>query len=157
MMDSAIDSGSSVLDRLSASSRGQLMALAQEQVFNRGVTLLREGHETPFLGLVEAGRVALRLRVPEQGEPATIATVEPGELLGWSAVVPPFRATVDAVATEPVTLLVFESGVLREQLGRDRDFAAEVLPLVLETVSARLGESWHQLLDMFATRAPQPW
>ena len=33
----------------------------------------------------------LRVRVPERG-PITILTVEPGDVVGWSAVVPPFRA-----------------------------------------------------------------
>ena len=35
------------------------------------------------------GRVALRVRVPERGPP-TILTVEPGDVVGWSALVPPF-------------------------------------------------------------------
>jgi CRP-like cAMP-binding protein len=125
--------------------------------FGAGATILEEGGETPFLGVLETGRVALRLRFPEQGDRVTILTIEPGELLGWSAVVAPFRATVDAIATEPTTLLAIDAAELRAALAQDCDLAAELLPVVLESLSMRLAGSWHQLLDLFANRAPEPW
>ena len=144
-------------DRLDPVVRDRLRPLGRHRVFGSGAAILREGEDTPFLGSVESGRVALRLRVPELGERVTIVTIEPGELLGWSAVVAPFRATVDAVATEPARLLVFEAGPLRDLLRTDRELAAELLPLVLESLSGRLTSSWHQLLDLFATRSLEPW
>jgi CRP-like cAMP-binding protein len=101
--------------------------------------------------------VALRLRVPELGDRVTIVTIEPGEILGWSAVVAPYRATVDAVATERARILVFDAGTLRERLASDDALAAALLPEVLEAVSRRLTTSWHQLLDLFATRGQEAW
>ena len=148
---------SSVLDRLSGYSREHLLQLARTEAFAAGAAILEDGLPTPFLAFVESGRVALQLRVPELGERVTILTIEPGELLGWSAIVAPFRATVDAVALERTTLLAIDAIGLRLQLERDCDLAAEVMPLVLESLSARLGGSWHQLLDLFATRTPVPW
>ena len=145
------------LDRLSPALRKQLLALARGLDFRAGTPILREGVDTPFLGLIETGRVALRLRVPELGHRLTIVTIEPGELLGWSAVVPPYRATVDAIATEPTRVLAIDAALLRAHLARDCELAAELLPLVLESVSIRLSSSWSQLLDMFSTRTPEPW
>ena len=144
-------------DRFTPDVRARLRPLARQLVFDTGAAVLREGEDTPFLGSVESGRVALRLRVPELGERVTIVTIEPGELLGWSSVVAPYRATVDAVATEPARLLVFDAGPLRELLATDCALSAELLPLVLESLSRRLTTSWHQLLDLFATRSPEPW
>ena len=152
-----LDAPGSVLDQLSGAARDQLARISRVERFAAGAAILEEGVETPFLAVVETGRVALRLRDPEQGDRVTILTIERGELLGWSAVVPPFRATVDAVATEPTTLLAIDAGELRAQLARDCDFAAELLPAVLESLSARLAGSWHQLLDLFAIRVPEPW
>ena len=85
-----------------------------------------------------------------------IVTCEPGEILGWSAVVAPFRATVDAVATEPTRIVAFDAPALRARLVDDHELAAELLPLVLESVSGRLTASWQQLLDMFGSRT-EPW
>lgn len=144
-------------DRLGADGRAPLERLAQERTFDAGESILQEGRETPFLAAVESGRVALRLRTPELGARVTIATVEAGELLGWSALVPPFRATADATATERVALMTFDAAALRDQLAGDPLFAAALLPLVFETVSGRLTTSWHQLLDLFEPRGRGPW
>ncbi len=152
-----LDAPSSVLDQLSGYARDQLTPIARMEAYATGATVLDEGGPTPFLAIVLSGRVALRLRVPEQGVRVTILTVEPGELLGWSAVVPPYRATVDAVATEPTILRTIDAEALRSRLANDCDLAAELLPLVLASLSARLAGSWHQLLDLFATRTPLPW
>jgi CRP-like cAMP-binding protein len=146
-----------VLDRLSAPVSGRLASLARPVDFETGSIVLREGVDTPFLGAILSGRVALRLRVPELGDRITIVTIEPGELIGWSAVVHPFRATVDAVATEPTRLLAIDAAALRALLATDAELAAELLPLILESVSDRLGASWQQLLDMYATHAGQQW
>lgn len=154
---SALDSGAGPLERLSVESLDRLTQLGQRQSFDIGAMILDEGRETPFLGVLESGRVALRLRVPELGQRVSILTIEPGELLGWSALVPPYRATVDAVATEPSTVLAIDPVELRRALATDHDLAAELLPVVLEALSTRLSASWHQLLDLFGNRAPAPW
>jgi CRP-like cAMP-binding protein len=146
-----------VLDRLSTKVSGRLAPLTRPLEFEAGATVLREGVDTPFLGAILSGRVALRLRVPELGDRITIVTIEPGELIGWSAVVPPFRATVDAVAVEPTRLLAIDAVSLRAALAADPELSAELLPLILESVSDRLGATWDQLLDMYASRETQPW
>lgn len=149
--------GPSVLDRLSPEVLERLNRFAHDHDYPAGATILREGDDTPFLGVVTTGRVALRLRVPELGDRLTIVTCEVGELIGWSAVVAPFRVTVDAVATLPTRIVAFDAPRLRARLAADHDLAAELLPLVLESVSGRLNASWHQLLDMLGPRAQEPW
>jgi CRP-like cAMP-binding protein len=144
------------LDRLGAAVRATLDSIAGRAEFGPGEVVMRDGAPTPFLGVVESGRVGLRLHVPERG-PQTIVTIERGELLGWSAVVPPYRATSEAVALEPTRIAVFEAEALRGLLERDRDLAVELLPLILGCVSERLVISWQQLLDLFAGGSPQPW
>lgn len=146
----------SMLDRLSPAVRGRLNALGTMQTYEPGAEILRAGGSSPFLAVIERGRVSLRLRVPGRGR-VTIVTVEPGELLGWSAVVPPYRATVDAIATEPTRLVAYDAVALREQLVADPELSAALLPLVLESVSERLSASWDQLLDLFGTQPVEPW
>lgn len=145
------------LDRLSPQVQARLAALTHTVECAAGAVVLREGMDTPFLGAIEEGRVALRLRVPELGDRLTIVTIEPGELIGWSAVVAPYRATVDAIATEPTRLTVIDAAALRDLLAADCEMAAELLPLVLESVSHRLTASWQQLVDVFGAGAPEPW
>jgi len=133
-----------------------LAALAVEATYEPGEVILREGAPAPFLGLVLAGRVGLRLFVPERG-PQTVVTIEPGELVGWSAIVAPFRASAAAVALEPTRLQVFPAEPVRDLLAADPAVAAALLPVVLANVSEPLTTSSQQLLDQFAARGVEPW
>ena len=143
-------------ERLAPMALARVTGIARAAAFEPGDRILREGAPTPFLGVVVTGRVALRLHVPERGA-QTLFTVEPGELLGWSAVVPPFRSTADAVALERTDLITFEAATLRSLLDADRRLAADVLELVAEGLSERLTLSWHQRLDLFGGQGPAPW
>jgi CRP/FNR family cyclic AMP-dependent transcriptional regulator len=119
--------------------------------------LMREGDERHLFGVVTSGRVALRLLVPERGA-VTILTVEPGDVVGWSALVPPYRATSTAVTVEPTKLIEFDVPALRRALREDPALAATVYPRVLESVARRLGATRHQLLDLYAHQADRvPW
>ena len=118
---------------------------------------MREGDETSLLAIVVRGRVALRMLVPERGS-TTILTVEPGDIVGWSAIVPPHRSTSTAVALEESTLLVFESRRLRALLDADVARAATLYPRLLEALGRRLSATRHQLLDLYAQeRQVVPW
>lgn len=141
---------------LPAAVQARLVDLALVAEYAAGETILREGTPIPFLGVVESGRVALRLHVPGRGS-HTITTIEPGDLLGWSVVVPPYRATSQAVALEPARIRGWEATALRARLAADRELAAEILPVVLACVSDRLTTSWQQLLDLFGTSPVDPW
>ena len=111
--------------------------------------LFHEGQVTESMSIVLTGRVALRTLVPDRGM-VTILTVEPGDLIGWSAIVPPHRATSVGIAIEPVTLLEFPGERLRSLLRADNALAASVYPRVLQAVGRRLAATRMQLLDLFA-------
>ena len=103
--------------------RRRLAGLCQVRRAEPGDILLREGSESAHLGIVRSGRLALRLQVPGRGS-TTVLTVEAGDVFGWSAIVPPYRATSTVVAIEPSEVLVCEARALREALGEDEDLAA---------------------------------
>jgi CRP/FNR family cyclic AMP-dependent transcriptional regulator len=125
-------------------------------VLRPGEELLREGGPADDLGIVHEGRVALRLRVPERGM-TTILTVEPGDIVGWSAVVPPHRSTSTVVALVPTTLLLIDGVALREVLATDPETAAPVYHALLQAMSRRLTGTRLQLLDLFTAPGTEPW
>jgi CRP-like cAMP-binding protein len=142
---------------LSHHARARLADTARILDYPASVVLLHEGDETGVFAILTRGRVALRLRVPERG-PVTILTVEPGDVVGWSALVPPHRSTSTAVTTEPCTLIVFEPKGLRDLLEADLPLAATLYPRLLEALGRRLSATRHQLLDLYARQAePVPW
>jgi CRP-like cAMP-binding protein len=121
-----------------------------------GAEILREGDPTSALGIVTSGRVALRLRVPERG-PTTVLTVEAGNIIGWSAVVPPHRSTSTVVALLPTDLLLLDGAALRSQLEADPALAAAVYKALLEALAHRLHGTRMQLLDLFSPHGDEPW
>jgi CRP/FNR family transcriptional regulator, cyclic AMP receptor protein len=146
---------------LSPEAVARLAEIAKVKSVDVGTELTREGQVTDAFAIVLSGRVALRTLVPERGM-VTILTVEPGDVVGWSAIVPPHRGTANAVAIEPVRLLELPGEPLRSLLRTDHALAASVYPRVLQAVSRRLAATRMQLLDLFAReewgrREIQPW
>jgi CRP-like cAMP-binding protein len=136
--------------------RERLAMLARRERYGPGDVLLREGEPADDLGIVLVGRIALRLRVPERGS-VTILTVEPGDLVGWSAIVPPHRSTSSAIALVPSEVLTFAGEPLRAALDADPVLAAAVYPRVLRAVARRLDATRLQLLDLFTAPGAEPW
>ena len=146
---------------LSPEAVARLAGIAELREVPAGTDLTREGVVTEAFSIVLSGRVALRTLVPERGM-VTILTVEPGDVVGWSAVVPPHRGTANAVAIEPVRLLELNGERLRALLRSDHALAASVYPRILQAVSRRLSATRLQLLDLFAREEwgrheVQPW
>lgn len=136
--------------------RARLVQLARLDVLPANTMLTREGELAEDFGVVLSGRVALRTRVPERGM-VTILTVEPGDIVGWSAVVPPYRATSTAITLVPTEIALFEGSRLRTELEGRPELAAQVYPLLLRAVSRRLEATRLQLLDLFTQRWVDPW
>ena len=130
-------------------ARAQLAELAE-------MTSFAAGGPVGSLGTVVDGRLAIRLKVPGR-DVVTVLTVEPGDLIGWSALVPPHRATSTIVALEPTTIVAFDGSRLRAALDADPRLAAAVLPRVLDAVARRLTATRTQLLDLFARTEGEPW
>jgi CRP-like cAMP-binding protein len=145
-----------LLDGLPAGPRERLVALMSRVELDPGVTFMHEGEITKSLTIIIRGRVALRLRVPERGA-VTILTLDQGDLVGWSAVVPPFRATTSATTLESTELATFDAEALRALLAADAELASAFLPPVLQAVAARVAATRDQLLDLFRGAAMDPW
>jgi CRP-like cAMP-binding protein len=137
-------------------TRERLSGLAELTAVPAGSVVLREGAAVDAFGVVVDGRLAIRLAVPGRGA-MTVLTIEPGDCIGWSALVPPYRATSTVVALEPTTVVTFDGPALRSAIEADPALAAAVLWRVLEAVSRRLVATRTQLLDLFARTDPEPW
>jgi CRP/FNR family transcriptional regulator, cyclic AMP receptor protein len=134
----------------------QLAAFAERRLLPEGATLLREGQSADQFGVVISGRLCLRILIPERGM-ATIMTVEPGDMVGWSAIVAPHRSTSTVVACESSELLLFDGTRLRRLLTTDDGLAAGLYPRLLEALGRRLSATRVQLLDLYAQQEYVPW
>jgi CRP-like cAMP-binding protein len=141
--------------RLAPGPRARLASLGQVVDIPEGLVVVQEGMPCQTLGLVISGRIALRLALPG-GQDRTILTVDPGDVYGWSAVMPPAIATSTGIAVAPSRAILFDGNELRTALAIDRELAAAVYQRLLESVVRRLTATRMQLLDLYRP-ASEPW
>lgn len=133
--------------------RAQLARLGRVHVVTAGTVLFREGDEHRDLYLVAAGSIALEMRVPGRGQ-VKILSVGPGELLAWSALVSNQVMTATAIASEPTTLIVFSSELLRTLCESNHELGYQFMRQISVALSKRLVATRLQLLDLFADTTP---
>jgi CRP-like cAMP-binding protein len=141
---------------LDPAARAELARIGRLVSVPAGSVLMREGEVNDVMAIVLEGRVSLRMRVPERGQ-VTIVTIEVGDVVGWSAMVPPYRATSTAIALVDTELAQFDGPQLRAAMAADTGLAAQLYPVLLQTVARRLEGTRLQLLDLFSQRWVEPW
>lgn len=141
---------------LDQSARTELARIGRLVNVPAGSVLMREGEVNDVMAIVLEGRVSLRMRVPERGQ-VTIVTIEVGDVVGWSAMVPPYRATSTAVALVDTELAQFDGPLLRTAMATNAGLAGQLYPVLLQTVARRLEGTRLQLLDLFSQRWVEPW
>ena len=108
-----------------------------------GDTLFMEGQSAEHIYIVTDGRIALQKSLGDQrrksqrGE-ATIAFCCPDEVVGWSALVEPYRYTLSATAWEPTQLLSIRASLLRRAMDLNPDVGFRIMRSLSEVMARRL-------------------
>lgn len=142
-------------DGLSDTSLARLTDLARTYDEPGGSRLLHVGDKTQELSIVIAGRVALTEHVPGRGS-VTFMTVEPGDVFGWSALVPPHMAVSTVSSVEPVTVLAFDGARLQIAMADDPSLGIAVQAKLLDALARRLQATRHQWLDVYGAGLVEP-
>ncbi len=98
-----------LLNGLSSAEADQILALGTRMTVPSGGSLFRLGDAADRLFLIERGRIRLTFPMLVRGREEEVLMEEklPGETVGWSALVPPYRFTLSATApleTEVIAL-----------------------------------------------------
>lgn len=124
---------------------------ASNVAFGEGHIIFREGEEANRFYLIREGRVALEVHAAGVGT-ITIQTLDAGDILGWSWLVPPYRWHFDARAIEPTRAIALDGECLRRKCDEDHDMGYELLKRFAEIITQRLQATRLQLLDVYARR-----
>ena len=126
-----------------------LSAHAHLRLFEPGGEVVHEGAPADAFFIVLAGKVALEVVLPDRPR-RTIQTVGPGEVLGWSWLVPPHRWRLDARAVKSTRLLAIEAEALRRTLSERPVEGYRFLLRLLPVIAQRLENTRLQVLDLHA-------
>ena len=116
--------------------------------FEAGQYILRQGKEADSFYLMRHGKVALEVFAPNRGA-VTIQTLEAGEILGWSWLVPPYRWRFDARAMELTRAIALDAKCLRAKCEEDHDLGYELLKRFAYIIGQRLEATRLQIMDVY--------
>ncbi len=93
----------------------QLRALGSRMMVPGGTALFHLGGEAHSIFLVERGRIKLTLpmRVRDRDEEVLVEESGPGQTVGWSALIPPYRFTLTGIALLETEVLALSRSALR--------------------------------------------
>jgi CRP/FNR family transcriptional regulator, cyclic AMP receptor protein len=116
--------------------------------FETGQYLFREEEEANQFYIIREGKVAVEIRMPNRSS-ITVQTVDAGEILGWSWLLPPYQWHFDARASEPTRAIALDGKCLRGKCENDHDLGYELLKRFAQIMEQRLEATRLQLLDVY--------
>jgi CRP-like cAMP-binding protein len=122
-----------------------IVGCCSNAVYHPGDYIFREGE--PADNLIRHGLVALEIHVP-QGPPIVVETLEAGEIFGWSWLLPPYRWSNDARASEQVRLLKLDGACLRGKMENDHSLGFEIYKRFLPIMARRLSSDRMRIVEL---------
>ena len=116
--------------------------------FAAGDIMFREGDRADTFFLIREGRISLETHIPARGS-ATIETLDPGEVVGWSWLFPPYTWHFDARALEPVAAVAFDAACLRGKCDADPTLGYQLMGRFAQVMMKRLQWTRVRLLDVY--------
>jgi CRP/FNR family transcriptional regulator, cyclic AMP receptor protein len=129
-----------LLAGLSDDHTAAVIALARRRMLASGETLFRLGMDAEALYVIDRGRIALTLPMQfgQAHQDILIEERAPGQMLGWSALIPPHRFTLNASAPLPTEVLAFRRAALLEYFAAHPEVGYTVAMNVAAIVGQRL-------------------
>jgi CRP/FNR family transcriptional regulator, cyclic AMP receptor protein len=117
--------------------------------FDAGQYLFQESEPADQFYLIRHGRVAFEITVPGRGA-VRFLTVDPGEIVGVSWLVPPYRWNYDAKALELTRAIALDAKCLRGKCEDDHHLGYELMKRFVPELVQRLHTTRLQMLDVYS-------
>jgi CRP-like cAMP-binding protein len=129
-----------------------IVGCAQNVHFEAGEKIAKAGDPADVFYLIRMGEVALDLDVPNR-KSLRIDTVEAGQPLGFSWLIPPYEWKYDVTATELVRGVAFDGACLRGKCDAEPELGYALLSRFAQVLAGRLQATRFRLLDIYGTDA----
>jgi CRP-like cAMP-binding protein len=140
--------GAAIFNDLRQAEAAQLLAIARPQHLRKGECLFLLGDHADRFYVVLTGRVELSFPLSFGGvvRDVSVELKMPGDALGWSALVKPYRFTLSARAAENCQLAAF----LRQDLRRVFEVQPRIGHVVMQYVAEVVGRRLLQVQALWA-------
>lgn len=130
---------------LTDAAREQLAPLARFRTYAAGSLLVQESQPADYFLLIQTGHVTIEIHSPKTGA-TPIQTLGPGDVVGWSWLVPPHQWHFDARALDPVHAIVLDGNRLRTLCQENHEVGRQIYERLLAVLAGRLAATRLQLL-----------
>jgi len=145
-----------------------LAKVAEEITIEAGEYLFHEGDQLDHFYMVREGAAAIVIEVPASNvdhklaeqftgdmrtKDVVISAIGPGEVFGWSALVPPHDATTSCKATTPCRVISFDAQELLRIFVEKCDFGYLMIQKMAQVVRDRLRDLRTESLSHMMVKA----
>lgn len=130
-----------------------LLECMEEQEFDPGEIIFREGEIADRFYLITHGRVTLEAHLPSHGY-LGVQDLGPEDALGWSWLFPPFVWHFQARALEPTKALAFNGAHLLVACEKNHEFGFDLMKRLAQVLIRRLQATQKQLVKLHQPRMP---
>jgi CRP-like cAMP-binding protein len=124
-----------------------IVGCCSNAVFRPGSYIFRQGEPANHFYLIREGMVSLEIYVPGH-EPIVVQTLEDGEILGWSWLVPPYTWSSDARTASTARVLKLDAACLRKKMETDKVLGYEIYKRFIPLMGARLAGSRVRIVEL---------
>ena len=118
--------------------------MARAECLRAGSRLFGEGDPADLVSIIVDGNVDIQYRLAN-GELRTVDTLIGGDIVGWSALVEPYKMTSTATASKDTNLIMVDAKPLRALCERDPLLGYRLLRQVAKLLADRLDAARVQL------------
>jgi CRP-like cAMP-binding protein len=125
----------------------KVAALCEEETFEQGDSIFREGEKADKLHFLLKGNIVLKVELTSRPESITVSAVkQKHESFGWSGIVPPFHYTASAICEEECKVMTLPGEAFMGLLQKYPSAGFTVMQRLTELISSRLRTSRQGLL-----------
>jgi CRP-like cAMP-binding protein len=116
----------------------------------KGETLFREKENAKYVYILLKGKVRIQVQLSSKPKNVAITVLtQPGQLIGWSGLVPEQHYTAAAICQEDTELIAIEGTKFMSALERDPVMGFKVMRKISEVISSRLRNIQRNVLKTF--------
>lgn len=137
-----------LLSNLTHTQRAAIAGVSRIETYEPGARMFDEGGLADQCWVVLSGCVMLDALVPPSGH-VVLQSIGPGELIGLSWLVPPYRWHFGATAVSPTRAVVVDTAALRALANDDPALGFQLALILIEALVNRLQATRIRLLDLY--------
>jgi len=126
-----------------------IVGCASNVRFKAGDYIFKEGNEAHEFYLIREGKVAVEILAPQR-KPIVVETLDEGDILGWSWLLPPYVWKFNAHAIGATRAIALDGKCLRAKCEENHDLGYILLKRFAQIIERRLEAARFQLLDLYA-------